>query len=78
MAYYQDREGVRKAFKELKETPYGISEQYPRKVMDTRKHLIIVMNKAREENKEAFMQWTNFASMAVVSSRMPRRNMGVL
>ncbi len=55
-AYYPDREQVRKASKELKGTPYGISEQYPREVMETRQKLIPIMKKVREENKEAYLR----------------------
>lgn len=54
-AFYPDRERVRKAAVNLKGTEYGISEQYPREVMETRKKLIPVMKKAREEGKEAFI-----------------------
>jgi hypothetical protein len=55
-AYYPDRERVRKESKQLKGTPFGISEQYPKEVMDVRRRLIPIMKKARAEGKEAFLK----------------------
>ena len=40
--YYPDREKVRKAAKNLKGTEFGISEQYPREIMEKRKQLILL------------------------------------
>lgn len=53
---YTDRERVRKSSKELQGTPYGISEQYPKEIMDRRRQLVPIMLKARQEQKEAFLR----------------------
>ncbi|XP_052271775.1 uncharacterized protein LOC127872482 [Dreissena polymorpha] len=50
-----NRERVRKAAR-ISKTPYGISEQFPMEVMDTRQKLIHITKKAREQNKEAFLK----------------------
>ncbi|XP_052224256.1 uncharacterized protein LOC127839903 [Dreissena polymorpha] len=55
-AYYPDKERVRKESKQLKGTPFGISEQYPREVMDIRRRLIPFMKNARSEGKEAYLK----------------------
>ena len=53
--YYPDRQKVRKAAKNLKGTEFGISEQYPREIMEKRKQLIPVMKSARANGKEAHL-----------------------
>ena len=53
--YYPDRQKVRKAAKNLKGTEFGISEQYPREIMEKRKQLIPVMKAARANGKEAHL-----------------------
>ena len=55
-AFYPDRERVRDSAKKLKNTNYGIAEQYPREVMDTRRKLIPIMRKAREDGREAYLR----------------------
>ena len=54
--YYPDREQVRKSSFRLKDTTYGIVEQFPRDVMDTRRKLIPIMLKVRQEGKDAFIR----------------------
>lgn len=54
--FYQDRERVRKSAKELRGTNFGISEQFPKQVMEARRQLIPIMKKAREEGKEAYLR----------------------
>lgn len=54
-AFYPEREKVRRAAKNLKGTPYGLSEQYPKEVMETRRRLIPVMKQARQEGKDAYL-----------------------
>jgi len=55
-AYYPDKERVRRESKELKGTPFGISEQYPQEVMEARRRLVPIMKKARSEGKEAYLR----------------------
>lgn len=55
-AYYPDRERVRKAGKELKGSMYGVSEQFPPEIMETRRQLIPELKKARKEGKEAYIK----------------------
>ena len=55
-AFFPDREKVRKSSKHLSGTQFGISEQFPKDVMDRRKVLIPVMKKARQEGKEAYLK----------------------
>lgn len=54
-AYFPDREKVRRASKELKGTHYGISEQFPKEVMDTRRKLMPILKQARDEGKDAYL-----------------------
>lgn len=54
-AFYPDRERVRKNASKLKDTPYGIAEQYPREIMETRRKLFPIMKKARDEQKDAYI-----------------------
>ena len=46
-AYYPDRELVRKSAGKLKDTDFGISQQFPKDIMDTRKKLVPIMKEAR-------------------------------
>ncbi|XP_052242307.1 uncharacterized protein LOC127852388 [Dreissena polymorpha] len=55
-AYYPDKERVRRESRELKGTPFGISEQYPQEVMEARRRLVPIMKKARSEGKEAYLR----------------------
>ena len=50
-AYYQDRENVRKCANKL-QYPLGVSQQFPREIVETRKRLIPIMKKARSEGKD--------------------------
>jgi archaellum component FlaC len=49
--YYPDRERVRQAAPELKGTPYGISEQFPKEIQARRKILADIM-KVEKKNKK--------------------------
>ena len=42
-AYYSDRELVRKNAGKLKDTPFGISQQFSKEIMETRKRLVPIM-----------------------------------
>ncbi|XP_052818029.1 uncharacterized protein LOC128244052 [Mya arenaria] len=55
-ANFPDREKVRRAAKELKGTIYGISEQFPREVVEQRRKLIPIMLQARKDGKEAYIK----------------------
>ncbi|KAH3813162.1 hypothetical protein DPMN_025894 [Dreissena polymorpha] len=44
-ACYPDKERIRKKSEQLKGTPFGISEQNPKQVMEFRIRLIPIMNK---------------------------------
>ena len=39
----------------LKGTEYGISQQFPREIMDKRRELVPIMKKARSEGKDAYL-----------------------
>ncbi|XP_052768003.1 uncharacterized protein LOC128208479 [Mya arenaria] len=53
---FPDREKVRRAAKELKGTQYGISEQFPKQVVEQRRKLVPIMLQARKDGKEAFIK----------------------
>jgi hypothetical protein len=53
-AYYPDREKVRLNASKLAK-PYGISQQYPTEVMESRKRLVPIMLEARRQGKEAYI-----------------------
>jgi len=53
-AYFPDRERVRQSYKKL-ERPYGVSQQYPPEMMETRKRLIPIMLETRKQQKEAYI-----------------------
>ena len=53
---YPDREKVRRAAKELKGTHYGISEQFPKEIVEQRRKLIPIMIQARKDGKEAYIK----------------------
>ncbi|XP_053396035.1 uncharacterized protein LOC128556130 [Mercenaria mercenaria] len=55
-AYFPDRERVKMAAKALAGTPYGVGEQFPKEIVDTRKRLVPIMKKARDEGKDAFIK----------------------
>ena len=52
--YYPEREQVISKAKML-DKPYGISQQFPREVMEERKRLIPIMIKARQDKKDAYI-----------------------
>ena len=54
-AFYPDREKVRRNANKLKDTSYGISQQFPREIMDTRKKLVPIMKEARSSGKDAYI-----------------------
>ena len=54
--YYPDREQVRKSSFRLKDTTFGFAKQFPRDGMDTRRKLVPIMLKARQEGKDAFIR----------------------
>lgn len=39
----------------LRGKPYGISQQFPKEIMETRRKLIPIMKAARDSGKEAYM-----------------------
>lgn len=55
-AFFPDRERVRKAASNLRGKPFGISEQFPREIMETRRKLVPIMKKARDDGKEAILK----------------------
>ena len=54
-AYYPDRELVRKNAGKLKDTPFGISQQFPKEIMETRKRLVPIMKEARQRGQDAYI-----------------------
>ena len=54
-AYYPDRENVRKNAGKSRGKAIGISQQFPREIMEKRRNLVPVMKEARENGKEAYI-----------------------
>lgn len=54
-AYYPDRERVRKSASKLRGTQYGVSQQFPKEIMETRRKLVPIMKQARQEGKDAYI-----------------------
>jgi len=52
---YPVRENVRRAARKLKGTNFGISEQYPKEVVEKRRQLVPIMLQARKDGKEAYL-----------------------
>ena len=52
---YPDREMVRKNAGKLKGTNFGISQQFPREIMEKRRKLVPIMKAARDNGKEAYI-----------------------
>ena len=52
---FPDRERVRKSSKKLKGSHFGISEQFPKEMVEARRKLIPELKKARAGNKEAYI-----------------------
>lgn len=59
---FQDRESVRKASFNLKNTPQYISEQFPMEVNEIRRKLYPKLKEARRDNKRA---WISYDSLYV-------------
>lgn len=54
---FKEREAVRKERKELKDTNFYISEQFPKDIVERRKKLLPKMKKAKEENRDAWISY---------------------
>lgn len=54
-AFFPDRERVRKNAGKLKDTNFGISQQYPKEIMDTRRKLVPIMKAARGNQQDAYI-----------------------
>ena len=52
---YKEKEIVRKQWKHLKGTPYYVSEQFPKEVVDKRKQLYQKIKAARDDGKTAWI-----------------------
>ena len=52
--YYPEREEVRSKANSLQH-PYGIRQQFPRKIMEVRKRLVPIMPEARKQKREAYI-----------------------
>ena len=50
---FKQREEIRRKAGNLKDTHYGIGEQFPKEVNQRRKSLLPIMRKAREDGKYA-------------------------
>ena len=53
-AFYPDREKVRKSAGKL-DTNFGISQQFPKEIMETRRKLVPVMKDARQKGHDAYI-----------------------
>ncbi|CAG2215469.1 unnamed protein product [Mytilus edulis] len=53
---FKERETVRKAARELRDTGFGISEQFPKEINDRRKTLWPFFQEARRQGKKAFFR----------------------
>ena len=53
----KDKEFVRKQWKTLKGTPFYVSEQFPREVVEQRKRLVPKLRAARQEGKQAWIAY---------------------
>lgn len=54
-AYYPDRERVRKNASKLRDTNFGISQQFPKSIMEKRKKLVPIMKAARQNGQDAYI-----------------------
>ena len=54
---FEDRETVRKASPNLKDTNYGVSQQFTREVVLKRRKLLPILKTARNEKKKAFLSF---------------------
>ncbi|XP_053383295.1 uncharacterized protein LOC128549767 [Mercenaria mercenaria] len=55
--YFQDRELVRRQYKELINTKYNVFEQFPPEVVAKRRRLLPKMKEARRQNKKAWIAY---------------------
>ncbi|XP_056013884.1 uncharacterized protein LOC130052570 [Ostrea edulis] len=53
--FYKDKEGIQKSQKKLKDTPYGISDMYPREINQRRKELYPHYKQARQQGMKVVM-----------------------
>ena len=73
-AFFPDREKVRTSAGKLKGTEYGISQQFPREIMDKRRELVPIMKKARSQGKDAYLVVDKLYSDKVLyKSKVPFR-----
>ena len=54
---FNDRETVRKSSPKLKDTDYGVSQQFPRDVVLKRRKLLPILKNARSEKKRAYLSF---------------------
>jgi len=54
---FKDKEFVRKQWKTLEGTPFYVSEQFPREVVEQRKRLVPKLRAARQEGKQAWIAY---------------------
>ena len=66
--FFPDRERVRKQSFRLKGTPFSISEQFPKEVLETRHKLVPIMKKAREDKKGVYITVDTLFSTAESTS----------
>ena len=55
--YFKQRELVRKQWKTLQGTPYFVTEQFPKEVMDKRRKLVPLMKEYKKEGKRAWITY---------------------
>ena len=53
-AYYKDRENVHKSANKLRNTSFGISQQFPREIIDICKKLVPIMKEVCGKGQEAY------------------------
>ena len=54
---FKDKEFIRKQWKALEGTPFYVSEQFPREVVEQRKRLVPKLRAARQEGKQAWIAY---------------------
>ena len=56
--FFQDKTSIKQcAYTELKNSPYRVSDQYPKAIQDRRRALIPHLIKAKENNKKAVLSY---------------------
>lgn len=68
---FKDREAVRKERKNLKDTNFFISEQFPKEIAERRKKLIPKLKKAKEENRDAWISYDTLYIDGVAVRNVP-------